>query len=157
MSCPTGSITEVYDYQKVKELITNKDNIVIFQISPSVRVALGEMFGLEAGAFVEGKMVTALRKLGASYVFDTTFGADLTVMEEATELVECIKNGKMLFTSCCPAWVKFIEIFNPKYIDNLSTSRSPILMQGSIIKTYFAEKNNLDYKCWSSTLYSKKI
>lgn len=146
--CPTGSIKEVEDYQKVEEIINQKDKIVVFQTSPSVRVALGEEFGEEPGTFVEGKMVTALRKLGADYVFDTTFAADLTIMEEANELVEKIKNGQTgpQFTSCCPAWVKYVEMFFPKNIANLSSVRSPIMMMGPIIKTYFANKANIDPK-----------
>lgn len=144
--CPTNAITEVKDYQKVKEKILDDDYIVIFQTAPSVRVALGEKFGLNPGDFVEGKMVSALKKIGADYVFDTTFGADLTIMEEANELVDRIINNKTLpqFTSCCPAWVKFVEIFHPELIPNLSTARSPILMQGPIIKTYFANKMNIN-------------
>jgi len=143
--CPTNSITEVKDVFKVKQKI--KDGyVVIFQTAPSVRVALGEKFGLEEGRFVEGKMISALKLLGASYVFDTTFGADLTIMEETAEIIKRLKNNENLpqFTSCCPAWVKFVEIFHPHLIPNLSTTRSPILMQGAIIKTYFAKKIGLD-------------
>lgn len=143
--CPTQSITEVKDYLKVKEeMKTNK--VKIFQIAPAVRAALGEEFRLELGTNVEGKIVTVLKKLGADYVFDTTFGADLTIMEEANELIDRIKNTKKLpmFTSCCPAWVKYVEIFYPEFIQNLSTCKSPILMQGSIIKNYFANLNNIN-------------
>ena len=143
--CPTRSILEVNDYLKVKKII-NTDKKVVFITSPAVRVALGEEFDMELGTNVEGKMVSVLRKLGASYVFDTTFGADLTIMEEANELVERLKSKKNLpmFTSCCPAWVKFCEYFYPEYINNLSTTKSPISMQGSIIKTYFASIANLN-------------
>lgn len=143
--CPMMSICEVKDYLKVKEIMKS-DKIKIFQTAPSVRAALGEEFGYELGTNVEGKMVSALRELGADYVFDTTFGADLTIMEEANELVDRIKNKKTLpmFTSCCPAWVKFVETFYPKFIPNLSSCKSPILMQGSIIKNYFADVNNID-------------
>lgn len=144
--CPTNAITEVMDYKKVKELIKNPDKIVIFQTSPSIRVSVGELFGMNPGTLVEGKIVSALRKLGASYVFDTTFGADLTIMEEATELVKRIKEKRTLpqLTSCCPAWVKFVELFFPKYIPNLSSAKSPISMQGAIIKTYFAKEAEID-------------
>lgn len=146
--CPTKAITEVYDYIKVKELLNDPSKVVIFQTSPSVRVALGEEFGLEYGTFVEGKMVSALRNLGAKYVFDTTFGADLTIMEEATEFVNRVMNKEKLplFTSCCPGWVSFVETFYPELIPNLSTSKSPILMQGSIIKTYVSKNLNIDPK-----------
>lgn len=143
--CPTGAITERKVFQKVENIINRKDKIVVFQTAPAVRVALGEAFGMPYGSFVEGKMVSLLKKLGASYVFDTTFGADLTIMEEAQELVNHIKNGKErpLITSCCPAWVRYAEIFHPKYLSNLSTSKSPISMEAAIIKTYFAEKMHI--------------
>lgn len=146
--CPTNAITEVQDYFKVKAAIDDPDKIVIIQTSPAVRAALGEAFGLEPGTFVEGKMVAALKELGADYVFDTTFGADLTIMEEATELVKRIqtKEGLPMMTSCCPAWVNFIETFFPKLLPHLSTAKSPILMQGAVIKTYFANKVGLDPK-----------
>ena len=143
--CPTKSISEVKDYLKVKEEI-KKGKVAVFQVAPAVRAALGEEFGYELGTNVEGKLVNALKKLGASYVFDTTFGADLTVMEEAYELVDRINNNKTMpmFTSCCPAWVKFVETYYPEFIPNLSTCKSPILMQGSMIKNYFSKVNNID-------------
>ena len=111
------------------------------QIAPAVRVSIGEEFGYKVGSIVIGKLISALRLIGADYVFDTTFGADLTVMEEAYELVNRIKNKNNLpmFTSCCPSWVKFTEMFYPEYLDNLSTCKSPIFMEGSIIKNYFSE------------------
>ncbi len=144
--CPTGAIGEVKDYIKVKELMKNSDYTFVFQTAPAVRVSLGEEFSFEAGSFVQGKLVSALKKLGADYVFDTAFGADLTIMEEANELIHRIENEEKLpmFTSCCPAWVKFVEIFYPSYISNLSSVKSPILMEGAIIKSYFASKVNLD-------------
>ena len=145
--CPTESIHEKFEYLKVKNhLKDKKGKTIIFSIAPAVRVALGEEFNLEAGTNIEKKLPTALKKLGADYVFDITFGADLTIMEEATELVERIKeNNKKLpqFTSCCPAWVKFCEIFYPKLLPNLSSAKSPITMQSTIIKTYFAKKINV--------------
>ena len=123
-----------------------KDKIKIYITSPAVRVALGEEFDYEIGTNVEKKLVSALRKLGADYVFDTTFGADLTIMEEANELVDRIKNNKVLpmFSSCCPAWVKFVETFYPEFIPNLSTCKSPISMQSAVIKTYFANLINVN-------------
>lgn len=143
--CPTRSITEKYDYLKVLEVLKS-DKIKIFQTSPAIRVALGEEFEMDPGTNVEGKIVSVLRKIGADYVFDTTFGADLTVMEEASELIDRINNEGTLpmFTSCCPSWVKFIEIFYPEFIPNLSTCKSPILMQGSIIKNYFSKIKNIN-------------
>lgn len=147
--CPTDSITEKLEYQAVKAAIQNPDQIVIFSTSPSVRVSLGEAFGMADGSFVQGKMVALLRKLGADYVLDTSFAADLTIVEEASELIERItKQTAPLpqFTSCCPAWVKFVEMYHPDLIPNLSTSKSPIGMQGPTIKTYFAKKMGIDPK-----------
>lgn len=141
--CPTEAIHERFDYLKAKNILHNKkDKIVTMSIAPAVRVALAEEFGLEPGTNLEGKIATSLKKLGADYAFDITFGADLTIMEEATELVDRIKNNKVLpmFTSCCPAWVKYAEIFYPELLPNLSTAKSPITMQSTIIKTYFADK-----------------
>lgn len=144
-NCPTGAIVPKYSYNKVLEMINDPDKIVVVSTSPAVRVALGEEFKMEYGTFVEEKMVTALKELGFDYVLDTTFGADLTTMEEATELLERIKNNQQLpqFSSCCPSWVKYLEIYHPEYLNNLSTCKSPIGMQGSIVKTYFAEQKNL--------------
>lgn len=144
--CPTEAIHEKFDYLKVKRLLKyKKKKKIAFSIAPAVRVALGEDLGGEVGENLERKIPTALRKLGADFVFDVTFGADLTIMEEASELVDRIKSGKRLpqFTSCCPAWVKYCEIFYPEYLENLSTAKSPISMQSTIIKTYFASKMNL--------------
>lgn len=145
LSCPTGAINYKNDIMHVKNAISDSDKIVIFQTAPSVRASVSEEFGLNAGTLCEGKVVAALRKLGANYVFDTTFGADLTIMEEASELVDRIqtKQALPLMTSCCPAWVKFAEIFYPELLPNLSSAKSPILMQGAIIKTYFAKKMNI--------------
>ncbi|GAA0864006.1 hypothetical protein GCM10008917_15780 [Paraclostridium tenue] len=145
--CPQSSITEVYDYKKVESVINSKDKIVIFTTSPAVRVSLGEEFNIKDGSFVEGKMVALLRKLGANYVLDTNFAADLTIVEEASELIERItsKNKPLpQFTSCCPAWVKYAETFHPDMLDHISTSKSPIGMQGPTIKTYFAKKMGID-------------
>lgn len=147
--CPVESITEKKEYTKVREAISDPDKIVIFSTSPSVRVALGEEFGLEDGSFVQGKMVALLRKLGADYVLDTNFSADLTIMEEASELIERITTGNKplpQFTSCCPAWVEFAELYYPEILPHLSTAKSPIGMQGPTIKTYFCKKMNIDPK-----------
>lgn len=144
--CPTKAICEVKDYLELKKIIRNPEYTFVFETAPSVRVAIGEEFGMEAGSFAEGQMITALRKLGAHYVLDTVAGADLTVMEEANELLERMENEESLpmFTSCCPAWVKFVEIFYPEILPNLSTCKSPILMEGALIKTYFAQQLQLD-------------
>lgn len=145
--CPTGAIKERYDYEKVEQEINNPDKIVVFSTSPAVRVALGEEFGKVSSTNVEGKMVAALKALGGEYVFDTTFSADLTICEEASELIERITTkGSVLpqFTSCCPSWVKYVETFYPEFIPNISTTKSPISMQGTIIKTYFAKLKGID-------------
>lgn len=143
--CPTGSISEVLDYKKVIKDIEN-DKTVIFQIAPSVRFLLGDEFGYKPGKNVQGKIITALKILGASYVFDTSFGADLTICEEANEFIDRINNNERLplMTSCCPSWVKYVSEFYPKYKKNLSTTKSPVLMMGAVIKNYFAKKKNLD-------------
>lgn len=145
--CPQSSITEVFDYKKVQSAINDEGKVVIVSTSPAVRVSLGEEFNMEDGSFVEGKMVSLLRELGADYVLDTNFAADLTIVEEASELVERItKNNKPLpqFTSCCPGWVKYAETFHPEILEHISTSKSPIGMQGPTIKTYFAKKMGID-------------
>ena len=145
--CPTGSISERYEYREVKKALNDPDKIVVFNTSPSVRVGLGEAFGLEPGAFVEGKMVSSLRALGADYVLDTNFAADLTIMEEASELVErIVGKTKPLpqFTSCCPSWIKFVETFYPKLLPHISSAKSPIGMQGPTVKTYFANQHGID-------------
>ena len=139
--CPVDSITEKYEYNYVKEAIKDPDKVVIVSTSPSVRAALGEEFGMPDGSFVQGKMVALLRKLGVNFVLDTNFAADLTIMEEASELIERVtKNTAPLpqFTSCCPAWIKYVETYYPEMIPNLSTAKSPIGMQGPTIKTFFA-------------------
>ena len=143
--CPTESIHERFDYLKVKKLLNDSKMIKVVSIAPAVRVAIGEEFGLLSNQNLEGKIVTALRKLGFDYVFDITFGADLTIMEEAKELVNRLNNGGVLpmFTSCCPAWVKYAEIFYPEFLPNLSTCKSPITMQSTMIKTYFAKEKNI--------------
>ena len=145
--CPVSSITEKYEYEDVKKAIIDGDKIVIFNTSPSVRVALGEEFGIDDGSFVQGKMVAMLRELGGDYVLDTNFAADLTIVEEASELIERITKGdKPLpqFTSCCPSWVKYAETYHPDMLQNISTAKSPIGMQGPTVKTYFAKKMGID-------------
>ena len=145
--CPVDSITERDEVPRVRQAIADPDKIVIVSTSPSVRAALGEEFGMEPGAFVEGKMVALLRALGADYVLDTNFAADLTIVEEASELIRRItQKDRPLpqFTSCCPGWVHFAEIYAPELLPHLSTAKSPIGMQGPTVKTNFAKKMDLD-------------
>ena len=145
--CPVDSITERREYRKVQEAVEDPDSVVIVTTSPSVRVSLGEAFGMKPGSFVEGKMVALLRSLGVDYVLDTNFAADLTIVEEASELIERIQSGHGVFpqfTSCCPAWVRYVEMYVPDLIPNLSIAKSPIGMQGPTVKTYFAEKMGID-------------
>jgi iron-only hydrogenase group A len=148
IACPFGALTEVSDIDKVYSAINDKDKITVFMTAPAVRVSLGDAFNLPSGTNVTGKMVSSLRKLGADYVLDVTFGADMTIMEEAHELVERLNSNSNLpmFTSCCPAWVRFCEIFYPDLLDHLSTVKSPIAIQSTLVKTYFAKKHNIDSK-----------
>lgn len=146
--CPVGAISEK-DYTKpVLEAIANPDKTVLVQTAPAVRAALGECFGLPIGTNVEGKMVAALRRLGFDKVFDTDFSADLTIMEEANEFIDRVKNGGVLpmITSCSPGWVKYCEHYFPDMTENLSTCKSPQQMFGAMAKTYYAEKMGLDPK-----------
>ena len=145
--CPVGALTEHDSTWEVVEALNDPDKIVVVQTAPAVRAALGEEFGLEPGTLVTGQMAAALRRLGFDYVFDTDFAADLTIMEEATELVDRLTrhlNGEdgplPLLTSCCPAWVNFIESQYPELLDIPSSARSPQQMFGAIAKSYFAEK-----------------
>ncbi|MBR5267402.1 MAG: [Lachnospiraceae bacterium] len=145
--CPVSSITEKYEYPDVKKATLDPDSIVIFNTSPSVRIALGEEFGMQDGSFVEGKMVALLRALGGKYVLDTNFSADLTIVEEASELIQRVTKGTAplpQFTSCCPAWVKYAETYHPDMLPHISSAKSPIGMQGPTVKTYFAKKMGID-------------
>ena len=147
--CPVSSITETPEMDAVIAAAKDPDKVLIVSTSPSVRVSLGEAFGMQRGSFVEGKVIALLRKLGADYVLDTNFAADMTIVEEASELVERLTtHNKPLpqFTSCCPAWVKFAEIYYPELLPNISSAKSPIGMQGPTIKTYFAKKMGIDPK-----------
>ena len=142
-ACPVDSIVERDETPAVSAAIADPEKVVIVSTSPSVRAALGEEFGMEPGAFVEGKMVALLRELGVDYVLDTNFAADLTIVEEASELVRRLtKHDRPVpqFTSCCPAWVHFAETYAPEILPHLSTAKSPIGMQGATVKTYFAQK-----------------
>lgn len=149
--CPTGALTEVDHTNTLIRALADKTKTVVVQTAPAVRAALGEAFGLEPGTSVTGKLVSALRELGFDYVFDTDFAADLTIMEEGSELLDRItrhvngdKTVKLpILTSCCPGWVNFFEHQFPDMLDVPSTARSPQQMFGSIAKTYFAEKLNI--------------
>ena len=148
VACPTGALTEKDQIDEVFAAIADPKKHVVVHTAPSVRVTLGECFGMPIGSNVEGKMAAALRRLGFDKVFDTDFGADLTIMEEANEFVERVKTGGVLpmITSCSPGWVKFCETYYPDFIPNLSTCKSPQQMEGATIKTYYAQKNGIDPK-----------
>ena len=141
--CPTGAIVEYDETQKVWDMLCDPETVTVVQIAPAVRVAIGEEFGYEFGKNLTGKTYAALRRLGFNKVFDTNFGADLTIIEEATEFVNRFtKNPESLpmFTSCCPAWVDMLEKYHHDMIDNFSTCKSPQSMVGALAKTYYAEK-----------------
>lgn len=145
-ACPTGALTEKDATKEVWAALNDPDKYVVFQTAPAVRVAIGEEFGMPIGTRCTGKMVSAIRRLGADKVFDVDFAADLTIMEEGTELLNRINNGGVLpmITSCSPGWIKYCETFYPDFIPNLSTCKSPNQMQGAVTKTYFAKQNDLD-------------
>lgn len=152
--CPTGALTEVNHVPNVLRALADPSKTVIVQTAPAVRAALGEMFGMKPGTLVTGKMVTALRALGFDYVFDTDFAADLTIMEEGTELLDRLnrhlkgdKTARLpILTSCCPSWVNFFEEYFPDLKDVPSTAKSPQQMFGAIAKTYFADKIKINRK-----------
>lgn len=146
--CPVAALREKEEIDYVWEAIEDPEKHVVVQTAPAVRAALGEEFGYEMGTRVTGKMVSALKKLGFDKTFDTDFAADLTIMEEGYELLNRIQNnGKLpMITSCSPGWVKFCELYYPEFLDNLSSCKSPHQMMGAVIKSYYAEKNNIDPK-----------
>ncbi|MEG0995048.1 MAG: [FeFe] hydrogenase, group A [Bacilli bacterium] len=146
LNCPTGALVTKSSYKKVLDYIHDTSKIVVVSTAPAVRVSLGEAFNLESGSFVEGKMVSALKKIGFDYVFDITFGADLTIIEEASELVSRLEKKELLpqFTSCCPSWVKYVSIYHPLLLKHLSTCKSPIGMQSAMIKNYLADYLEVD-------------
>ena len=146
--CPTGAITEKEYINQVWEALDDPQKHVIVQTAPAVRVALAEAFNQPAGSIVTGQMVAALRRLGFDQVFDTNFTADLTIMEEGTELIKRIENNETLplFTSCSPGWIKFIEHYYPEFIYNLSSCKSPQQMFGAVARSYYAEKNGIAQK-----------
>jgi len=146
VNCPVGALKEKSHEKIVWDAINHPQKHVVVQVAPAVRVALGEEFGMETGSVVTGKIVTALRRLGFDTVFDTDFSADLTIMEEATELLDRLNNGGKLpmLTSCSPGWIKYIEHFYPEQLANLSSCKSPHEMQGALIKSFYAEKMKID-------------
>ena len=145
-ACPVGALTEKDATQDVWDALADGTKHVVVQPAPAVRAALGEEFGLPIGTSVTGKMAAALRRLGFAKVFDTDFGADLTIMEEGNELIDRLTNGGVLpmITSCSPGWIKFCEHYYPEFLPNLSSCKSPHEMTGAMIKTYYAERENLN-------------
>lgn len=145
LTCPTGALTPKYNYKEVLNYIKDTNKTVVVFVAPAVRVAIGDAFGFNPGEFLEEKLVSVLKEIGFNYVFDTTFGADLTIMEEAQELIERINNKNTpMFTSCCPSWVLYMYKNHQEDVYKLSTCKSPIAMQGAMIKTYFAQNYELD-------------
>lgn len=146
--CPTGSIMERDEVDKVEAALADPNMVVIAQPSPATRIGIGEEFGLPAGTWMEGQLAASMKEVGFDVALDIRFGADLTIMEEASELVQRVVTDGVLpqFTSCCPAWVKFVEYYYPDLIPHLSSARSPIGMQGPLVKTYYAEKEGIDPK-----------
>ena len=145
-SCPTGALHEKESLNEVWVKLKDPDTYVVVQTAPSIRVALGEEFGMDIGTNVEGKMITALKRLGFDKVFDTNTGADFTIMEEANEFVERFKaeDNLPMMTSCCPGWVRYIEENYPELLPHLSSCKSPHQMFGALIKSYYAKKENID-------------
>ena len=144
INCPVEAITEKENIDDVAKVLNNPKKIVVAQTAPAIRVSLGEEFDMEPGTNVKGKMVSALKRLGFDSVFDTNTGADFTIMEEASELIERIQKGKNLplITSCCPGWIKFAEHYYHGLLKNISSCKSPHEMLGSLIKSYYAKKIN---------------
>lgn len=148
VACPTGALHEKDQTDEVWAALADPEKRVVVQTAPAVRAALGEAFGMPIGTNVEGKMVAALRRLGFDDVFDTNFSADLTILEEATELVERINNGGALplITSCSPGWINYCEHYYPEFIPNLSSCKSPQQMFGAVVKSWYAQKLGIDPK-----------
>jgi len=146
MNCPVGALCTKYDYKKVMNILKDSNKKVAISIAPAVRVSLGEEFGFDIGTNFENVIPSILRSAGFDYIFDVTFGADVTIMEEASELLERLQNKSNLpmFTSCCPSWVKYASIFHPEILPNISTVKSPIGIQSTLIKTYFKEMNQIE-------------
>lgn len=146
--CPTGALHEREEIDNVRDAINNPEKVVVVAAAPAVRAAIGEEFGYPIGTNTEGKMFTAMRMLGFDKVFDVNFGADLTIMEEANELLYRVKEGGTLpmFTSCSPGWIRYVEYYYPELIPNLSSCKSPMQLFGATVKTYWAQKEGIDPK-----------
>jgi len=147
--CPVDAISEQVSYPAVNNILTDKNKIVIAQFAPSIRAAIGEEFGMAYDDKMTGRVIAGLKKLGFNYVFDVNFGADITTIVEAEELIERLKNKKAVFpmmTSCCPAWVRYVESRRPDLIPHLTSARSPHIHLGGVIKTYWATKMGIDPK-----------
>ncbi|PWM72762.1 MAG: ferredoxin [Bacillota bacterium] len=146
--CPTGALHEKEEIDDVKAALADPEKVVIVGCAPAVRAGIGEEFGYPIGTNVEGKLATALKRIGFDKVFDVNFAADVTIMEESAELLERIeKGGKLpLITSCSPGWIRYMEFYYPELMENVSSCKSPQQMFGALIKTYYAEKNNIDPK-----------
>ncbi|MBE6679838.1 MAG: 4Fe-4S dicluster domain-containing protein [Ruminococcaceae bacterium] len=145
--CPTGALTARDDTDRVFDAIDDSETVTVMQIAPAVRAAWADSLGIDGAIATEKRMVAAAKALGVDYVFDTNFAADLTIMEEASELIERITKGNApmpMFTSCCPGWVRFMRYNYPEFADNLSSAKSPQQMFGAVAKTYFAEKMGID-------------
>lgn len=150
VNCPVGALYERDDTQRVFDALADPEITTVIQIAPAVRTAWGETLGLDEKDTTVGKMVAVLKRIGFDYVFDTNFAADLTIMEEGSELLERLKDpakkGRPMFTSCCPAWLRFAKTKYPEFVDDISTSKSPQQMFGAVTKSYFAEKIGVDPK-----------
>ncbi len=146
IACPVGALHEKEDIERVWSAVNDPKKHVVVQVAPAVRAALGEEFGLPIGTRVTGKMFAALRRMGFDKIYDTNFAADLTIMEEGTELLGRIQNGGKLpmITSCSPGWIRFAEFYYPDFLENLSTCKSPHQMEGALIKTYYAKRKDID-------------
>lgn len=150
-ACPVAALRERTYIDDVWDAIDDPDTFVVVQTAPGVRASLGEEFGLPVGTDVTGRMVAALKRIGFDKVFDTNFSADLTILEEGTELLNRVKNGGKLpmITSCSPGWIRFCEYNYPEFLDNLSTCKSPQQMFGAMVKSYYAQKEGIDPKRYS--------
>jgi iron-only hydrogenase group A len=148
LHCPVGAMEAVGEFEELGKVLKDKTKVVAVQFAPSIRTSIGEEFGMKPGEIATGKLVSGLKKLGFDYVFDTAAGADFTTMEESDEFIERVIEGKCVpaMSSCCPAWVKFMEFYHPDYLPHLCNSRSPQIMLGGIIKNYWARKNKIDPK-----------
>lgn len=148
LHCPVGAIEGAGEFEELEKVFQDKNKVAVVQFAPSIRTSIGEEFDMKTGEIVTGKLVAALKKVGFNYVFDTAGGADFTTMEESDELVERLEENNNLpaMSSCCPAWVKFLEFNYPEFISNLCTSRSPQAMLGAITKSYWSQEMKIDPK-----------